>query len=306
VIKIRNVPVDAARKDWPRLMANAVNELIRNFDVAEDAISRAENLILKTYGDKVSVKDKGKALNKFGRNLAISTTRETIAELQGATANETFVSTNIIDGVVSSSASDTTQTIVIEGHTIDGSGNLTFVSQDAVLTGQTEVTLATPLARANRAYVKPSGVFNTTPAALVGTVSVYDNTDGISGGVPVTAAATKLLILPGLTQSEKCATSISSTDYWIITGFSTVASDATGPTGFATVVMETRDVANGGAWRPLGRAYIVFPQTIGVQRVFDPPFIVPKNHDWRAVAFTDAGTTALDADAEGYLAVIAT
>ena len=255
-----------------------------------------------SYGDVVRYK--GKSLNKFGSNQDVGTSRETVAQFQGATANEAFVTTNIIDSISSSSASDTTQTVVIEGHTIDEVGNLTFVSQEAIIAGQTKVTLTTPMARANRMYVKSSGTFGTTPAALVGTVYCYDDTDGISAGVPVTAAATKVLIIAGKTQSEKAATSISSKDYWIITRFSAVAADASGPTGFATVQMETRDIVNGGAWRPLGREFIVFPAAVGPTREFTPLIIVPKNHDWRVVAFCNAGSSIVEADAEGYLATI--
>jgi hypothetical protein len=245
---------------------------------------------------------KPKRLTKFGRNLAVSTTPATIGEFQGATLNETFVTTNIIDSISSSSASDTTQTVVIEGHAIDVSGNLTFVLQEAILAGQTKVTLTTPLARATRAYVKPTGTFGSTPAALVGTVFIYDDTGGVGSGTPTVPAATKLLITAGNTQTQKCATAISKNDYWIITDFSTVVSDVSKATGFTTVRMEIRDIVNGGAWRALGRNFIVFPQTAGVERKFNPPLIVPKNHDWRAIAFTDAATTAIDADAGGYLA----
>jgi len=269
---------------------------------AGSVLERATNVILNDYGDTVAIKPK--FLTKFGRNLAVSTTTATIGEFQGATLNETFVSTNLIDSISSSSASDTTQTIRIEGHTIDGSGNLTFTVQDAVLNGQTKVTLATPLARAIRAFVKPTGTFGSTPAALVGTVYIYDDTGGVAAGVPTVPAATKLLITAGGVQTQKCATSISQFDYWIITDFSTVISNAAKSSGFTTVRMEIRDVANGGAWRPLGRNFVAFPQTSGVERRFDPPLIVPKNHDWRAVAYTDAATTAIDADASGYLALV--
>ena len=89
----------------------------------------AERSVAVTYGDRVSVYEKGKAITKFGTNSTVGTTYETVAQLQSTESNETFVTTNIIDSIVSSSASDTTQTITIEGHTIDGSGNLTFVSK---------------------------------------------------------------------------------------------------------------------------------------------------------------------------------
>jgi len=274
---------------------------------ADPRVLHAERVVYTTYADSISVFSKGKDLNKFGRNRAVGTNWETVAELQGTTENETYVSTNIIDSIVSDNSSDTSKTFTIEGHTIDGSGNLTFVTQNATTNasdGQTEVTLTTPIARANRMYLKASGTFNSPQTAPAGNVYVYDNTDGISAGVPVTAAATKMLLVAGETQSEKAATSVSSVDYWIITYFQAAIGDATGPTNFATVRMESRDVENGGAWRPLGKDYTLWPDTVGVQRFFDPCLIVPKNHDWRIRAKADGGSTEIYAEAGGWLASV--
>jgi len=274
--------------------------------VTTDAdILQAERVVLSTYGDTVSVAAKAKNLNKFGRTEnADSGVVTTIAAFQGTVVNETFVSTNLIDSVVSSSTSDTTQTIRIEGHTIDGSGNLTFVIQDAILTGQTEVTLATPLARANRAYVKASGTFNTPQAALVGIVSVYVNTDGIASGVPSTAAATKILIEAGKTQSEKCATSVSSTDYWILTSLHATIEEQ-GPAAAADFYVETRDIVNGGAWLPLGveLSLNTAGQSSGSLE-FRPFRIIPSNHDVRVMVVADTANTQVDAELEGYLAAV--
>lgn len=268
-------------------------------------IAHAERAVLSTYGDTVSVEAKAKSLNKFGDNDSVGTSFETIMSLQGSEINETLVATNIIDSIVSSSASDTSQTIRIEGHTIDGSGNLTFSAQDAVLNGQTEVTLTTPLARATRAYVKNSGTFNTTPSALVGQVSIYDNTGGVSaGGVPTVAAATKLIIYAGGTQSEKCATAISATDYYFVSYFSANIGDASPTAGIVDVRIEVRDVANGGPWRPLGRDIILVPGIYAPPSAFNPYLIVPKNHDVRARAKTDTGTAEVHAEFGGYLAAI--
>ena len=266
------------------------------------AIALAEAQILAQYGDIVSVSSKKKSLNKFGANVTVGTSFETVAQLQGTTANETFVTTNLIDGISSSSALDTTQTIVIEGNTVDGSGNLTFVVQDAVLAGQTEVTLTTPLARANRMYVKASGTFGTDPAALVGTVYVYDNTDGISAGAPSTAAATKVLILAGGTQSEKCATAISSTDYWLIDYFGAGVGAAGGSAGRVLFRPEIRDVANGGAWLPLFSEIVVSVDQNGSGVSIFPYLVVPKNHDFRVRGRTNANTAEVFAEVSGYLA----
>jgi len=268
------------------------------------SVAQAERVVFTTYGDAVSVFEKGKNLSKFGTNSTVGTTFETVAQFQGTTPNETLVSTNIIDSIVSSSTSDTTQTIRIEGHTIDGSGNLTFVVQTADLTGQTEVTLATPLARCTRLSVSPSGVFNTTPAALVGIVSVYDNTGGIASGVPSTAAATKCLIEAGETQSQKCATSVSATDYWFITTVDAGIGSSGGSANRVLVRVEIKDVFNGGVWLPLGRDLTLDIDQNGVDQKEDPLLIIPKNHDVRVVAKTDANTAAVFAELRGYLASI--
>lgn len=252
------------------------------------------------FSDAVMIRPK--ILTRFGRNLIVGTAFETVAEFQGATANETFVTTNIIDSIVSSSAGDITQAIVIDGHTIDGSGNLTFVTQDAILDGQSEVALAISLARVDAAYVKASGIFGTDPAALIGIVSIYDNTDGITAGVPNTAAATKLTIPAGDTQGHKAATSMSSTDYWIITEFDAGVGNAGGAANRITVRMEIRDVPNGGAWLPMFGEIVLVVGQDATQEKFLPPLIVPKNHDWRIVAKSDSNTAEVFAAASGYLA----
>lgn len=266
-------------------------------------VEEAEAVILSTYGDTVSVARKGKDLAKHGRNLVVGTAFETVAEFQGTESNETFVSTNLVDSISSSNAGDT-QSITVEGHTIDGSGNLTFAIQTVALTGQTKKALTTPLARATRAYVAPSGVFNTTPAALAGTVYVYDDTGGITAGVPNTASATKVLIAAGDTKSQKGATTISSQDYWLITNFSAGIGDSGGSASLVTVRMETRDVKNGGVWIPLQREIVLTVGQNGVQRIQEPYLIVPKNHDFRIRAKTDANTAEVFAQASGPLALV--
>lgn len=272
-------------------------------DIGANDISQAERVVFSTYGDRVSVANKAKNLNKFGTNSAVGTTFETVAQFQGTTANETFVSTNLIDSIVSSSASDTTQTITIEGHTIDGSGNLTFVVQSVALNGQTAVLLSTPLARATRLSVANSGTFNVTPAALAGTVYIYDNTDGIVAGVPVTPAATKALIVAGETQSQKCSTSVSATDYWFITSLEAGIGAAGGSANRVLVRLELRDIANGGVWRPIGREITLSVSQNGVQQEERPFLIVPSNHDVRVVAKTDSNTASVFAEIRGYLAL---
>lgn len=271
----------------------------------QDAIER----IYADYGDRVSVSSKNKSLNKFGRNAAVGNAWETVAEFQSTTANETFVSTNLIDSISSSDeTNDVGLVVTIEGHTIDASGNLTFVSQNATLhatDARTKVTLATPLARATRAFIANSGTFDSPQAVPTGTIYVYDDTDGITAGVPDTAAATKVLIAAGETQSEKCATAISQNDYWILTEFSAGIDSGGGSADEVIVRMETRDIANGGVWHPLGRDLVLIVAAANPGPFPLKPFrVVPKNHDWRIRAICDANTAAVFAEAEGYLASI--
>jgi hypothetical protein len=78
-------------------------------------IRQAINEIYETYGDIVSVDAKRKSLNKFGRNNVVGTSFETLSEFQGATSNETFVTSNLIDSISSSNMSDTSITVTIFG-----------------------------------------------------------------------------------------------------------------------------------------------------------------------------------------------
>tara|TARA_R110000851_G_scaffold12862_2_gene44271 strand:+ start:2237 stop:3106 length:870 start_codon:yes stop_codon:yes gene_type:complete len=269
-------------------------------------IGLAENVIYNTYGDRVSVEAKGKNLEKFGSNFTVGNTYETVGQFQGTVANETYVTTNIIDSVVSGDAADTTQTVTIEGHTVDAVGNLTFVVQDAELNGLTEVTLTTPLARTSRAFIKASGTYAAPVTQTIGTVYIYDNTDGITAGVPNTPEATKLLILPEDNQSEKASTSTSSTEYWIVSFFGASVGVSGGSAARVTFRLELRDVYNGGLWRPAYRDIVLDVGQNGDANVRRPYLIIPKNHDVRVKAKTNANTASVFAEAAGYLAKIIT
>lgn len=281
---------------------------VGGIDVSVDAdIRHAERVVLSSYGDTVSVADKAKSLNKFGRNRAVGTSWETVAELQGTNANENFVSTNLIDTVTSDDAADTSITFVVEGHTIDGSGNLTFVSQEVTTNasdGRTEVSLTTPMARANRAYVKDSGTFDSPQDKPAGNVYFFDGTTASTNGVPDSASATKLLIVADEGQTEKCATSISSADYWFISYFGAAIAGASPTATVVTVRMEQRSVSDGGVWRPFGRDISLKPDVNGITFEFSPFLIVRKNCDVRVRAICDTGTAEIYAEMGGYLAAV--
>ena len=261
-------------------------------------IEYAEDIIREQYGVNTSVELRATPISKFGRNLTVGATEETVAEFEGTVANEAYVSTNLIDTVVSTSASDTMICVLI-GFTIDGLGNLTSVSQDVTFAGTTPVPLVTPMARAVRMYVKPSGVFNAPQSLPVGNLYVYDNADA-------TTARTKLMILAGNSQTEKCATCTSSTDYAFISEFCLGIGDSGNQTDVVTARIEARDISGGGVWRPMGGEVTIPPGENRIFATFNPLMIVQPNHDIRVVARTDAGTAEVYATVRGGLAGIVT
>ena len=170
--------------------------------------NHAARVIKDTYGDTVLVKPKN--LLKFGQNPNVGTSETTVMELAGSEIAETYVSTNIID-TISSDDGDNTQAVKIEGHTIDGNGNLTFVVQSATLNGQNKVTLGTPLARATRIY-------NNSGTVLAANSKVYVYEDSaITTGTPDDDTKVHLIMSAGEEQSLKAATAFSKVDYGLVT-----------------------------------------------------------------------------------------
>jgi len=270
------------------------NELIDKDDnqirvsIDESAlIAQALNNIWLNFGDRVSVSQKGKTLYKFGRNADIGTSFETVWNTGG---NETYATDNVIDKFSSSNAGDT-QEIIVEGHTISA-GKLTFVTQTVTLAGQTETALTTPLARVNRAY-------NNGTTDFAGTIYIYED-DTVTAGVPQTASKIHAEVTEG-NQTEKCATSISNTDYYIITAF----------TGYC-FTKASRTVEFLVELREVGTTNKVFRRTFSTAGSegkpthidFDPPFIIPKNYDIRVRAIASANATDVGASFNGYLAKV--
>jgi len=171
----------------------------------------AIDVIYKTYGHTVTIKGKSKDLLKSGRTVQSGSAVSTVMILPPDIENESYVSTNAITTVSSANAADA-HNLVIEGYTIDGSGNFALVTQTVILDGQTQVALATPLARS-------TDVYNNGSTELVGPIYVYE-TDTSTAGVPDTPSKVHIMIAQGRQQSEKAATTISNDDYWVVTGFS--------------------------------------------------------------------------------------
>lgn len=74
------------------------------FGTKDPLVVLAEREVFASYSDTVSVMAKGKSLNKHGINRAVGNSWETVAEMQGSTSEETYVSTNLIDSIVSDAA----------------------------------------------------------------------------------------------------------------------------------------------------------------------------------------------------------
>lgn len=249
-------------------------------------VDHACRVIKQQYGDIVVIKHKD--LLKFGRNKAVGTSSTTIMTLAGTEINETYISANLIDTLSSSSGSDT-MPIVVEGHTIDGNGDFTFVVQTATLNGQNKVVLTTPLARCTRLY-------NNGATNLVGAVYAYQE-QSISAGVPQTANKVHCIIRAGKNQSEKAATCLSKDDYWIITKYTATVLEKTQV--YADVELEVR--LKGKVFRVVD----ITGCSSGVDSTEEqlPFLIVPPNSDVRLRAVSSTADTDVAGSIHGFLAI---
>lgn len=266
----------------------------KSMGVVEDYdIHYAQQVIKDTYGDNVSVYEKKKPLLKYGRNPSLGTSRGTIWFTGQDDANETYVAanTNSIDTISSSNTNDT-QAVVVEGHTETG-GNKTFVVQSATLQGQGKTTLTTPLNRCTRVY-------NNGATNFAGNIFVYENTD-LTAEKPTDTTKIHLTVngAGGHNQSEKASTSLSSIDYWLITQVRVGVIDKTA--SFADVELQFRP--SGGVFRQIEdlTASEGTPSVIN----FRPYVIVPPNADVRLQGVSDDNAgVSVSGSIQGYLAKI--
>ena len=243
--------------------------------------------IYRQHGVRTRIGRKG--LRKYGRNPDLDTA-DGITEVNALGINETYLSDNLITHAVSSSGSDTGQ-LYIEGMTLSG-GIFTFITQTITLTGQTKVALTTPLARVTR--VRYLGVSNN-----IGDIYVMED-EAVTGGVPDDINDAHALALAGTNNSLKAATSVSNTNFFIMTywrgsvGRQAAAScdfqlnvRTIGSTPF--IVTDTESAASGSA------GFIIK----------EPPFlIVPPNSDISIDCDTSANNTDVKAGFGGYFADI--
>ena len=273
----------------PRLWPDQAS--IDHAEWTADAIRRIE----KQYGHTVSVWEKGKALLKFGRNPNVdSGAYSTIWATGIDAANETYLAagSNAITHYSSASTADA-QTGVVEGHTSDTNGNLTFVTQTITLTGQTPAALTTALNRSTR-------LNNTGATNFVGPVYVYEGSSSVTAGKPTTAARIHLTVPAGLNNSEKASTSISSVDYWLITEFYADLLEKAA-NAFVDVKLEIRP--KGQVFREVADLSVTSTNSHGVLDI-RPYIIAPANSDVRISAI--GGTDNLDVSGgiNGMLATI--
>ena len=259
----------------------------RAYEVPDGRLVQGEREIQQTYGDKVSIDRKAKSLVKFGRSAQLGTgSLETVWSVGG---NETYLSTNSISHVSSSSASDD-QEVTIEGHTLSNN-EFTFVSQTATLNGQNTVALNTDLARVSRIY-------NSDSTELVGRVVAYENT-ALSGGVPTDVTKIHIDIPAGFQQSFKAATTFSKNDYFIMTGF--YGSVSARQSGSVDFYPEIRQV--GKVFRQTG-CFTGSTNGGSTEIALDPPLIVPKNADIRIRCETETNNLVVFGIFKGYIAKV--
>ena len=263
-------------------------EVTGNF-LIDDAIRRIED----NYGDLVSVKGKRKALRKFGRNANVGQTRSDVQQFAGSETTLTMLSDNLITKVCTDDP-DFTGQMKIEGHTIDSVGLLTFSSQTHTLTGNTPVDLDPPLRDAT--HIAPASVDNLASGKKV---YVFENT-ATTNGVPNDTSKVHVILDQSYGRSQKAATSISSTDYWIITAVYGGLLKKT--SAYADIEMRAGKVG----WMQetlmeipvysVGNPYQNLPLSEAI--------IIPKNSDW--VMTASCSTTGCDviAGAAGVLAKV--
>lgn len=262
----------------------------KNYEVPSARLVQAEREIYRNFGEVVSIHEKAKTLIKFGKSAPLATgSLQTVWTVGG---NETYVSTNTIDSISSSSLLDT-QEIYLEGHTVEGTGEnqkFTFVTQVVSLNGQTRVALPVPLARVSMAY-------NNNGTLLQGRVVVYENTT-LVGGVPLDVSKIHTDIPLGFQESFKGATTFSDTDYYILTGgFGSVSLKQDGAADFYLEIREP-----GKIFRQVAAvsASSSSPWTIEL----DPAVIIPKNCDVRIRVETSVNNIVVFGSFKGYLAKV--
>lgn len=257
-------------------------------------LALAEKEIFQLYNKRVSIWDKAKTLVRFGVNPDVNGVEETVWDIGGI---ETYATGNTIDTISSTNVTDT-EIIRVEGHTVIGTGvdaKFTFVVQNVTLNGQNKVLLPIPVARVS--YME-----NVNSFSLVGDVFVYEDTAIVAGApTDLTKAHCKIRGTAGIDQSQKCSTTFSDTDFFIVNFASAGLEAGTGVDVAADVQFEVREP--GGVFKHRK----VFSSVKGSSLTqINPYIIVPRNSDVRINCATTSNNVAVTASFSGYLATVVT
>ena len=234
--------------------------------------------------ESVDLQDGYKPLRKFGRGLCAATQTKTVLMTQVTTVIdvETHTTANLVD-TLSSTASNTA-TIGVQGFTVDTSGDLTYVSQDATMNGTTAVTLTTPLNTVTRMFVK-EGTFASPSADVAVPVYASESTNtGLTAGLPTSAAYCKAIMPANVNQTEKALTATAKDEYAAVLGVEVSLPEGASPTGTAAADVNLEIKRKGGVYRPVGLEAAVGAQQRTAVVKFDPPVVVPPNSYFRLVA----------------------
>lgn len=250
-----------------------------NFD---PRMSFAVREIYSTYGDKTCVARK--SLHKFGANPNVGTVYEPVNTWGEF---EEYQTSNVTLNLSSTSALDTA-TVTIEYMYFDGSNNLIFGTQTKQLAGQTPVALDSAGCRWMRMY---------TDLNVTGDIYIYRGT--ATAGLPDTTTNIHNQIMAGTNQSQKAATSIASSNYFVLThGWSDTIRKST-----SNVEIDFRIREIGNDFRVAPRRGVSSNQSIDYP--FDPYIIIPPNYDLEVIARAESGTdNNVTSGFDGYFADI--
>lgn len=271
--------------DWSGFPASK-----QDVQTGDPALIHLFQVIKGDYGVDVALKPK--TLLKFGQNLSVGTTEASLMTLAGSEVAETYVDTNVIDRVVSDDDSNT-QTLRLEGHSIDGSGNFNFIVQSVTLTGQTPVTLSTPVCRTSRSYVSSGATL-----AANSKVYFYESTSTVTSGVPQTASKVHLIVLAGDNGTEKAATTFSYLDYGLITHIYGGVNKKTAAS--ADIYLKIK--APGAPFRTILKRSVNSAGKVDFDLPLKPYMLIPRNHDILMTGIASTGDVSLFGGFNVYIA----
>lgn len=271
----------------------AVSDPVYNRDY-DPRLAQAIDEIYGDYGVRVSVSTKRKSLRKWGYRAVAGTGTEVVSTLVGSETTIPSITTNGVTTVISTSTSDTQNIKFYEGHSVSGT-DLTFrkYSTEFALMGRTPVTLPLALRDVTRARLS---------APANGTIAFYEGGDTTNGD-PDDDTEIHLIIPPGDIQSQKGQTSLSSTDYWIVTGVTGSVLSKTA--AWAQFRLEVKPFTD-AYFYPIMQWFGVKDSSGTVQGIgpSDPYAIVPANHDVRIVTQANTAGVVVAAGFQGFLAEV--